>query len=424
MLPRLRILQVGDVHLARTAKLGLKLDEKDRRFPLELRNRMAGGPIKTVFRRLHQFLEQDDFAFLLFMGDLAEQGDLNGFRACVRYLAEALQLGKGRRFEALKVGIVPGNHDIDRVLAAKPSYTTKFTPLQQAMTNAGLPLLPVDKPIWLDHQKGPCRIDVALLNSCWGCGSPEYIPEEFRDEIVKAINSALTKGVDEKATRSYYDRQLDTPAFSKNTVQGLVEGASKLPGGSLIIACAHHNILPQRLPRLAPYTELVNSGAIRSELSKLGRPVLYLHGHIHEDPVEIIQTSAGAPLVCISAPEASEGFNVVEIVFTPAGLPLSCYIEPWRFAESGVFAAMQRQVIPIGAGRRRPPNAVVVAIYQQIIAEQSCFWGDMMSCAQKAGATHAADATEEALELLTADQLVTIEHHELGREHWLVRSRL
>jgi hypothetical protein len=423
MLPRIKIVQVGDVHLARTARLGRPVDDKDRRFPTDLRNRMATTPVKAVFRSLHRLLKQEPIACLLFMGDYSEVGVLKDFGSCMRYLAESLEIGSGRRFEKLPVGLVPGNHDINRELAAKPGLKRKFQPLQKALAAVKLPSFPIDSPIWLKVQNGVCRIDVALLNSCWGCGAREFIPEEFRAEIAKAIDDTIKRGVDERATHAYYNRQFDTPAFSDRTVQELINDAASVPGNSLILACAHHNILPQRQTRLAPYTELVNSGALRNALLKLDRPVLYLHGHIHQDPVEIIHIPDGNPLVCISAPEISSGFNVLELVFTPAGLPLTCYLEPWRFDES-VFRAHERQIIPIRVGRHRHAEPVMTAIYQRIVVDHDCYWPKLVACATDAGATVPQDAAEEALETLAADQLISIKNYEIGRDHWVVSSKL
>jgi hypothetical protein len=424
MLPRLKVIQVGDIHLARTAKIGRPIDDKDPRFPKDLRNLMAGPPIKAVFRTLHSILERDKIDCLTFMGDFAEQGGLGGFKSCVRYISESLQIGEGRRFESLTVGLVPGNHDIDRVLASKPGFKKKFQPLQSALSDVSLPSFPIDSPIWLKVQNDACRLDLALLNSCWGCGAKEFIPEEFRTEIFKAIDTAIKTGVSEKVTRAYYDRQFDTPAFADKTIQNLISDAAKIPGESLIISCAHHNILPQRLARLAPYTELVNGGALRNALLNLKRPIIYLHGHIHEDPVEIVQIPGGCPLVSISAPEASLGFNILEIVYTAAGLPLTCYLHPWRFDEAGVFRLHEKQVIPIKTGGRRRVDPALTAIYQNVVSHGVRYWPDLVECAAGVGADTPVDSTEEALEILTADRLVTIENYDLGREHWIVSSML
>lgn len=423
MLPRLRVIQVGDIHLVRTAKMDPHLDNKDPRFPSGVRGLMAGSPIKTVFRTLHRILVQEQIASLLFMGDFAEKGELVGFEACLRYLAESLQIGSGRNLNGLPVGFITGNHDINRDLAAKPGLRTKFLPLQKAMADLGLPGFPIEQPIWLKAIEGKGQVDIALLNSCWGCGAKEFIPEEFRSEIYNAIETAISQGRDERATTAYYDRQFDTPAFSNDTVQMLIDAVPKLSGTSLIVACAHHNLLPQHMPRLAPYTEIVNSGVLRRALLALERPILYLHGHIHDDPVEIIQTPTGGPLVCISAPEASEGFNILELVFTRSGLPLTCYLRPWRF-EGGVFRERARRVIPISGSRRKPSDPIVSAIYQKIVVERDCYWHALVDCAKAAGALQPDEGTEEALETLASDQLVMIENYDLGREHWIIRSRL
>ncbi len=420
MLPRLRIIQVGDVHLASAARLPRGIDDKDERFPSTLRNMLAGPPVKTVFRKLYAALETETVDALLFMGDLADRGDLAGYKAAVSYLAGALQLGAGRRFQDLNLGLVPGNHDVDRALAAQQGMKRKFRPLQDAVQAAGLPALPIENPSWLRAERGKARAEIALLNSCWGCGERENIPSEFQTGIADAIAAAIAGGSKERAVAAYYDRQLDTPAFSAASIQRLVDDVAKRPGASVLVACAHHNILPQRTTRLAPYTELVNSGSLRNALMDLARPVLYLHGHIHEDPVEIVSTPSGGPLVCISAPEASRGYNVIELVFTHTGLPLVCNLLPWRLEETGVFRERGRQTIPISGGRRRPPNAVHHAIYRDVVSARDRYWDALVATAAAAGAVAPEDETEEALETLAADQLLAIENYELGREHWLV----
>jgi hypothetical protein len=165
------------------------------------------------------------------------------------------------------------------------------------------------------------------MNSCWSCGAVEYIPAEFRDSVGPAIEAAIAKG-DPKVLSAYYDRQFDTPAFSDASISELVEFAGALPREQQLVVVAHHNLLPQRLTRLAPYTELVNSGAVRSSLMEAKRPILYLHGHIHTDPVEVLSVPGGDALACISAPAAETGFNVVEVVFTRSGNPLVGHVIP------------------------------------------------------------------------------------------------
>lgn len=422
MLPRLRILQVGDVHLPGAARSSLPVDAKDERFPADLRNVIAATPTKRVFHAIYRVLETETVAALLFMGDLTDIGKLQGYQACAQYIRNALQLGPGEKYGDILTGIVPGNHDIDRELANQPGATTKFEPLQKALNDAGLKSLPIGKPIWMAARSGPAAAKIALLNSCWGCGEREYIPPEFRDGVFAAIENAIAAGSDERAVRAYYDRQFDTPAFSNDTITELASLDSK--GSELLVVAAHHNILPQRLPRLAPYTELVNSGAIRATLTELARPVLYLHGHIHEDPIEVLHVPGGEPLVCISAPEASSGFNVLDLIFTKVGVPLSVQVSPWRFNASGILRPAQTVAIPLIGTRRRAHNRTLPEIYALLLKSNQMYWDELLTAAGSVFTEDAEVQLEEAIETLFADGRVKIENYDLAKPSWIIGASL
>ncbi|PNB52573.1 hypothetical protein C1X77_27470, partial [Pseudomonas sp. GW531-E2] len=81
-----------------------------------------------------------------------------------------------------------------------------------------------------------------------GCGAREYIPEDFREGIGRAIEETLEKG-GEKALKTYYDRQFDTPAFSEPSITHLVQSGRMTDASTLLVVAAHHNLLPQRQPR-------------------------------------------------------------------------------------------------------------------------------------------------------------------------------
>jgi len=204
MLPRLRIIQVGDVHLPEAAMSRRPVDSKDNRFPAELRNVIAAPPTKRVFQAIYKLIEDQQLSALLFMGDLTDVGKLDGYQACARFIRNALQLGPGEQHEHLITGIVPGNHDINREVAKKPGLATKFQPLQQALASVSLKPLPVAKPLWLLASDGQAVAKIGLLNSCWGCGAKEYIPAEFRDAVFSAIEKSISDGSDEKTVRAYY----------------------------------------------------------------------------------------------------------------------------------------------------------------------------------------------------------------------------
>lgn len=423
MLPRVKILQIGDIHLPSAASSKLHVDSKDERFPVELKGVIAAHPIKSVFREIYRILEHGDISAALFMGDLTDIGDLKGYQACVQYVSRALELGPDGAFAALPVGFLPGNHDIDRSLAKLPGLTTKFDPLVAALSAEGLVNIPVLKPLWLEVSSGNAKTRIALLNSCWGCGSNEFVPEEFREGVIAAIDAALAGGKSERAVRAYYDRQFDTPAFNEGCINEIASSSETL-GGDLLIVCAHHNLLPQRLPRLAPYTELVNSGALRATLAELGRPIVYLHGHIHEDPVEIVHVPGGDPLVCISAPEASAGFNILEMVSTQQGLPLSCRITQWRFNRGGQLRPQKPVTISLVGNRRRSASGALSQIYSSLLKTGEIYWADMMEIGKDIFTNDVEEQLGEALELLAADGRVTIENHDLDRPNWIVGAKI
>jgi hypothetical protein len=371
-------------------------------------------------------IERKELSAAIFMGDLTDIGNLGGYKSATAYIAGALQLGAQGIHSSLPTGVLPGNHDIDRNLAAQPGLATKFIPLVKSLSEAGLPPIPVSKTIWMKAGTSSHKAEIALLNSCWGCGAKEYIPAEFREDVANAIDAAINRsGPDkEKAVRAYYDRQFDTPAFSDEAITELAQQADEISPSSVLIACAHHNLLPQRLTRLAPYTELLNSGALRGTLQGLSRPIIYLHGHIHEDPIEVISTPGGSPLVCVSAPEASNGFNVLEFVFTRSGIPLSCHVIKWRFDDASIFRVVQRVAIPIIGQRTRAADRSLPLIYAHLLTSGDAYWSDLVAFASSIYSAEVEEQLEEAIELLAADGRVTISNYDLDSTGWIVGAKV
>ena len=102
------------------AKAARAVDQKDPTFSVELRNAISHQPIKIVFKKIYRMLESGGVNGVLLMGDMTDFGRIDGYNAGLAYVANALQLGNGRRHEAIFTGVVPGNHDIDRELAKQP----------------------------------------------------------------------------------------------------------------------------------------------------------------------------------------------------------------------------------------------------------------------------------------------------------------
>jgi Calcineurin-like phosphoesterase len=422
LLPRFRILQVGDIHLPSSAKSAGSVDHKDSRFPSDLKTIISSRPLKKAFEQIYQIISTEDISAILFMGDFTDYGNRAAYEACATFVSSSLQIGKNGLFNNLPVGIVSGNHDIDRVLAKSTSATAKFGPLVTALNSVGLPPIPVERPLWINIQKGPIATSIALMNSCWGCGAPEFIPLEFRDDVQAAIETAINRGTSGREVEAYYERQFDTPAFSDESIQRLIADIHS-NSSPLFLVTAHHNILPQRTPRLAPYTELVNSGALRAVLQELKTPVIYLHGHIHQDPIEIVNIPNGLPLVSISAPLITNGFNDLEFVFTKGGMPLGCRIMKWRFDEAGYIRLFESVMISLIGQRRRSQRESLAELYKIVLNAREIYWDDLLARATQLYAS-LPDDLEEDLELLAADQRVTIENYAMRHPNWIIKASI
>lgn len=424
MLSKIRIIQIGDVHLPSASRSAGALDDKDTRFPSDLKKIISNTPIKQVFRKIYELTESGEIAGLIFMGDLTDFGKIDGYVACAKYIATALQVGTKGQNSSMPIGIIPGNHDIDRALAKETSFTAKFKPLVSALAAEGLPAIPVTDPAWLELDTKGASIGIVLLNSCWGCGSKEFIPAEFRDDVQEAIEKALQRGQQDKQIAAYYDRQFDTPAFSNETIEKLLNSTPPASDCSVLIVAAHHNLLPQRQTRLAPYTELVNSGAVRSALQELDRPVLYLHGHIHQDPIELLQVPGGAIVASIAAPEIVAGFNIIELVFTRTMMPLTCRVIKWRFDQGGYLRQLKPVAIPLIGSRRRSHSEALATLYSLLLKHGEIYWTDLATEARTIYSTNVEEELEESLELLFSDGKIEIANYELRSTNWIIGARV
>jgi hypothetical protein len=111
---------------------------------------------------------------------------------------------------------------------------------------------------------------------------------------------------------------------------------------NLPIILTHHNLLTMKKNRIAVYTELLNGGRMRECLLRLGKPVLYLHGHTHDNPIEIIQSPRykDSKIICVSAPllfpnniykDNKFGYNRIKIMFSQRNIPIGCEIIQHEF---------------------------------------------------------------------------------------------
>jgi Icc-related predicted phosphoesterase len=331
-----KLIQLGDIHYPENVEAA-RADVKDRGAAPAVVSAIAPNRLRAVMRRINQMIEEEATDCLLICGDLTSRGNLDQYSACVEYLRDALNITVSGRLSADAIHVVPGNHDVNRAMC-DPKETdlyVKFDPLVATWSRIGFNVLSARgiRSTTITREGG--SLSVFSLNSCIGCGERRYLPQQIRDEIHAAIASYSSKAPPGSIDLVY--EQLDTPAFVDDHLEDLLTRINKTSDQSLPIVLAHHNALPQSVPRVEVYTELINSGRFRTLLASWDRPLLYFHGHIHDDPIESIVNyrHPDAAVIMISAPLAVDGFNVADIAFARNGMPLGCSLTKYRTPTPG-----------------------------------------------------------------------------------------
>jgi hypothetical protein len=328
------VIQIGDIHFpeSRNAVVG---DVKDRGLTENLCEMIVGKSLRHVFRKLATVRAKRDVCGLFICGDLTTGGKLPEYRECVEYLVSNIGLADPKRVPPEHWHVVPGNHDVPRK-TLKPSsspFPDLFRPLEKEWSRqfeAGRLTVERVRQSRLSHEG--CSIDLFSLNSCVGCGEWRRIPQTIQAAITDVIASQFQGAEDSIETFKTLAEQLDAPAFHQGDITALCEAIESLDRKTVPMVLAHHGLLPQATPRLDIYTEMLNSGMLRSRLASLGRPVIYCHGHIHTDPIEVVSNAdkEASKVVIVAAPEAVKGFNLLNVFFGKNEHPIGLEIVKYR----------------------------------------------------------------------------------------------
>lgn len=412
-----RILQIGDIHFPEWKNYRPAIDGKDAALGKELVGAVSMHPVQLVLRELASRIDSTSYDLIALMGDITSKGDLEQFARALKQLSPLLDV-RARNAKAKRVVMVPGNHDVNRPLALQDGLEGKFAPLNDVLKSLGWPTMPIRDihKIAVDGQQG--SVTAFLLNTCLGCGEKRYIPSTVQSAIIAAIDAALAGPSAAMALDEYYE-QLDTPALDEAALRRIGRELQSLPLKSLPVLIAHHNILPQREPRLAPYSELVNGGQLRRLLTQSDRPVLYLHGHIHDDPVEIISdgTKRTSKVVSVSAPCIMDGFNEITIYVARDGSPCGVRVHPIRLR--GAAGIVTETFIDVSltnkSGRIR--NKLAYEILQRLSKDRSVFWAELTSSLLSKGGATEAELAATATELYFAGY-IDIDSLESDPSNW------
>lgn len=374
-----RLLQIGDVHYP-DAVLEVHADIKDAGYPAGLANLTHTNPLQAVVRRL---VDQKVDGVLV-SGDLTSKGNISEYDKCVQYLVDNLAFTNADRLHA-----VPGNHDVERskIDPTGKDLFSKFQASKEAWSSRSLPVLAVDSARTTEFPAtARCGVRVFSLNSSLGCGE-RYFPIEIKDPLTTLLKD-YEKKVGTIDAFGILGETLDTPIINKDDLELVCSEIRKSANSTVPLILTHHNILPQALPRVALYTELLNGGNIRSRLSHLNRPVLYCHGHIHDRPIEIVHEPRHreSKLVCVSAPELKRGFNIIEIIFSSKNLPIGCRIvlHELDMRDGDVVATEQRVPLQAPYSYGESGSKRLLSILN-VIREGETRFHDIMDAVKKRG---------------------------------------
>ena len=251
--------------------------------------------------------------------------------------------------------MVPGNHDINRseIVSGQPLHE-KFEPLlmQWEKIFGARDYLTIDTPIPTDLPKSASgestpSIRFLPLNTCYFCGEYRAFPDKIRGKIVELLDE-LKRTIPASEFEKMVSEQIDCPAVSREHVDALGRHILRNNTESISVVLGHHPLFAQAIPRIDGYNELLNAGYIRETVLEARRNVIYLHGHIHQDPLLSINSPIrGAHrIVHISAPALEDGFNLVKIFFSDVtNQPISLELIQYRFGDN--LGLMTREPIKI-----------------------------------------------------------------------------
>lgn len=429
-LHRLRILQIGDVHYSEAIAAKAKTDTKDPTFNHSTLAGLSTPPFQSVIRRLLETIKSEQIDIVAVMGDITDRGDEKGLDAG---LAQLKAVFENSRVPNSAIHFVPGNHDIKR-LGTHSSADTRFDELISAMTKHGFKFVAPEQPSIGNFSSGPAEIKIACINTCFGCGTKRNYPDIVSDAITKAIDDEIKKNAGDasklkRVLSAVYE--MDTPAIHDDVLQVVSHEASFLDGDDVMVVAGHHNILPQKITRIAPYTELVNAGQFRNNLLSYSCNVIYLHGHVHDDPIEVISSPdcPSTKLVLIGAPLLNDGFNLVEVAFSSAGVALGCVVKKYRMNSSSQIHISSSKQISFWKERLSEFGALSCEadeISRYLRNSERRYFRDIASHYAKAkleGEAGDADSlVRRTLEELWWLGVVQIDHLEKHQSRWVVRN--
>jgi 3',5'-cyclic AMP phosphodiesterase CpdA len=343
----IKLVHIGDIHYPETFNRSPNVDIKDNGFQTEFTDKLSFVPFMEVGYSLIRRLQNEEISGVLFSGDLTSIGDVDAYQKCVNYFDLLIKDVESTKNKIIDIYVVPGNHDLTRKNLIEETIEARFGDFRAAWESVGRDVLPVQNIKKSHIVKDELSLTIISLNTCIGCGE-EY--KKFPDEIAAVYKKLIEKtDLEDKDALDSLCERIDTPAISVENLHEIEDEVSESEDKDLCLILGHHALLPQPRLRVAPYTEILNGGNTRIVLTTLNKPIIYCHGHIHDDPIEVVTTpdNEDSNLVLISAPTYSSGFNIIEVSYTDTGYPVGVTIHPHRIENWGHVRKKNSIRIPI-----------------------------------------------------------------------------
>jgi hypothetical protein len=333
------IIHIGDIHYPET-KLIKTADIKEWGTDSPIVDSSAPFPLQNSIRKIQNLLGEFSVDGIALSGDLTSDGFYSGYKECVDYLVKSI-LGGIFTLEQERIHVVPGNHDVNEEIADETGHDLlgKFKPLHDIWDSIGLPVFMKDySRITRITNDNVIFLQLVSINTCTlSCvlrGYPEIVLSHLNSEIEKARKSG-----DKSKLRHLLGEILDVSAVKEDDFQNVTSNLRALPENIQPIVLGHHNLIPQAVTRYTSYPEMINSGIVRRRLIECEKPIMYLHGHIHKDTIEVISDPKfpKSKLICISAPKLTDGFNLIRIEFGDNNTSIGCIVIPYISGDSCSF---------------------------------------------------------------------------------------
>lgn len=322
---------LGDIHYPVTKKISMldnkRADEKTNAVP----SNIDKSALALIVGKIIACCDQRKIDFIIFVGDYTSAGDEEDFAHCLEYFSKALKI------TGVPLVGVPGNHDVKRPEDFSGNKE-KFSPFIKLANDHEIEINFTDTPL-IKSFSPDINSFLYLVNSCLGCqeiwkssklASADGAWESFLHRAKMMFSPKDTDGADYNDSDIY--ERFDAPYIS-NKCSDMLQEHVRAKNVSLPIVIAHHNLFPQRQPRIALFPEMLNAGYIRDLLLELESPVLYIHGHIHDDPIQVVVDpirNDKIQLVSISAPQIDAGFLEISSGFSDEGNPVATTLRNYK----------------------------------------------------------------------------------------------